>query len=74
MRRVATHFLRLGPPERFGLAEVLAVDGDYLDPGVLTCRAVLVYATYRATNQFRPIGGVSSAVAADAIEQHCKNA
>ena len=50
------------------------VDSVSLDDSDLTCRAVLGYATYMATNQCRRAGEVEQSFAIDVIEQHCKNA
>ncbi len=74
VRLVACRYLRLGPPEQFGLEQFLLVDADGIDDSALTCRAVLVYATYMATNYYRLQGGTGVAIAAEAIEQQCKNA
>ena len=40
----------------------------------MTCMAVLIYATYNTTNQYRQTAGVSADVAFEAMKQHCCNA
>ena len=44
------------------------------DSTTLSCAAILVYATYCATNHYRQKGGASFGTAADALEQHCRQA
>ena len=44
------------------------------DAEALTCMAVLLYAVYNTTNQYRPLGGVSENTAFEAIKQQCRNA
>ena len=44
------------------------------DKEALICMAVLLYAVYNTTNQYRPLGGVSENTAFEAIKQQCRNA
>jgi len=71
VREVGCKYLRLWRdtcPETFMLA-----DPRMEDEGDLICVAILVYATYMATNHFRRQGGTDLETATDALEQFCRN-
>ena len=72
VRAVGANYLRLWGDIDLG-AFVLA-DARLQDEESLTCVAVLVYATFMATNRFRREGGTSEQVAKDALEQFCRSA
>ena len=72
VRHVASRFLCLEP--LLGLPEFLLTDQGHIDKDTLTCRAVLVYAAFMATNYFRAQGPATFDIATDALEQHCMNA
>ena len=67
VRKVASRFLCLEGADQFGLAEMLFADGRTLADDECTCRALLIYATYRGTNHFRANGPASPDVAFDAL-------
>ena len=49
-------------------------DRGSISDETMTFRAVLVYATFMATNRFRHVGAVDRAVAVQAMIQFCQNA
>ena len=73
VRTCAWKFLRVDI-SNLGLQEFLMAEPGPVDPDELTCRAVLVYATFRATNYYRAHGTCAGDIAVAALRQHCKNA
>ncbi len=63
VRRVAGRFLRLPRSDTFGIQEFLLADRDPVDIEELVCRAILMYATFMATNYYRKHGIPASEVA-----------
>jgi hypothetical protein len=72
VRTTGAKFLRLWLDT--SLETFLLADARLQDHDSLVCVAVLIYATYRATNRFRPLGGTDFQTASDALEQFCKRA
>ncbi len=73
VRACAAKFLRLNP-QTVDLQQFVFADKGPVAEDELVCRALLVYATYRATNHYRSVGTCPcSGIAADALAQHCKN-
>ena len=72
MRTVGVKYLRLWGDtgiDTFTLTDVRIEDAD-----TLVCVAILVYATYMATNRFRQVGGTTLQIATEAMEQYCRQA
>jgi hypothetical protein len=72
VRMVGTGYLRLWNDIR--MDTFMLADERIQDDDALTCVGILVYATYRSTNLFRPKGGADPTVAKDAMEQFCRDA
>jgi hypothetical protein len=72
VRTVGAGYLRLWTD--IGLSTFMLADARIQDDDALICVAILVYATYRSTNLFRPMGGADPSVAKDAMEQFCRDA
>ena len=56
------------------LAQFMLADKGQISDATLTCRAILVYATFMATNYYRSHGRTSTTVAVDAMGQYCRSA
>ena len=76
VRTVAAKFLRIEGASDYDLQHFLIAEKGDPDDATLVCRAVLVYATYMATNHFRHghKGRIDTRRAIDALEQYCRNA
>ncbi len=74
VRQCASRFLWIKSQGELRLMHLMLADDAPLEDEELVCRALLVYAAYRATNFYRIHGTCSTEVAADAMAQFCKNA
>jgi hypothetical protein len=72
VRSVAAKYLRLWPD--MDLQTFMLADARLQNDDSLICVAIIIYATFMATNRFRQEGGASQRVANDALEQYCRNA
>eukprot|EP00973_Karenia_brevis_P034731 4792415-Karenia_brevis.AAC.1 len=72
MRTVAARHLRL---EQLSISErhFLLEHPCLQDDEILTCVALLIYATYTVTNHCRHNHPISHEVACDALQQACRN-
>jgi hypothetical protein len=70
VRLTGAKFLRIWPD--IDLESFMLADARICDDEALISVAVLVYATYRSTNHFRPRGGTDHETACDAMEQFCR--
>ena len=76
VREVASKLLRIDNGHEYDLQRFMIAEKGDPEDSTLICRAVLVYATYMATNHFRHgyTGIPSTRTAVEALEQYCRNA
>jgi hypothetical protein len=69
---MGTRFLRLQQPEHISVHTFMLCNPYIQTKEDLTCTALLVYAAYRATNQYRHLNTPSATIAYDALAQYAR--